>query len=293
MGMEGRRQKTTSLRASLAMVAALGLAAVMLSACKKNQDDTSTDDASLLAEDGTDTSAVETDNELLSSSLISATAGGSLSLAGSSDLGMPGDIGTRNVGDVTKALYFPRGCLDVTTDDRQGVTYTFNDCSGPNGLFKIRGVVRATQTVSPGKLTLDLVATDLRINRATVDWHAIAEITAAGLARSMRWKAELSGTTARGRDFSRTNDKVVTWRAGDRCFTLSGTSEGDIKGRNIRTEIQNYARCQAACPEAGGSISITNVSTGTKVEIRFNGTDRAQFIGPRGDTTPFPLLCSG
>ena len=65
-----------------------------------------------------------------------------------------------------------------------------------------------------------------------------------------------------------------------------------MKGRDIKTEITGYARCGAACPEAGGKISITNVDTGTRVELTFDGTANATYTSPKGSTT-IPLACSG
>ena len=278
--------------AALAITGALVLAAT---SCKKDttgKDPTLADDPALLAEDGTDSATVETDTEVLTSSLVSAAAaGGSLSLA-STDL-MGGQLGAKAVGDGAKAIYFPKGCLEVTGDAAaKTVTYVFNGCAGPNGIFKLTGTLVATYAVSPGKLVLDMVGSDLAVNRAKVDWASHAEITADGASRQMAWKATLSGTTARGKDFSRTNEKVVAWRFGERCFAVSGISEGDVRGRYVRTEIADFKRCQGSCPEAGGRITITNAEAKVKVEILFDGTSRASYTTPRGTTT-FDLACSG
>lgn len=248
------------------------------------------DDLGLLAEDGTDSATAETDAEVITSSLVSATAaGGSLSLA-STDL-TGGNLGTAGVGDGAKAIYFPRGCLAVTSDEAaRSVSYAFTGCSGPNGIFKITGTITATYKLAPGKLVLDLVGTNLLVNRSTVDWAARAEITADGPARTMAWQGTLSGTTARGKEFSRTNRKVVAWRFGGRCFAVSGVSEGNVRGRYLRTEIANFSRCQGSCPEAGGRITITNAEAKLKVEILFDGTTRATYTTPKGSTT-FDLAC--
>ena len=98
-----------------------------------------TDEAQALAEDGTDSAVAETDTEVVTSSLVSATAAsGSLTLASTGELGL-GGVGTAGLGDGAKALYFPRGCLTVTADTAaQTVTYAFAGCAGPNGIFKLR-----------------------------------------------------------------------------------------------------------------------------------------------------------
>jgi hypothetical protein len=276
-------------------VVALNGLLVVASACKKDEDPKlaiDLDDPQLLAEDGTDSAAAEVDAEVVTSSLVSATASsGSLSLASTGELG-GGQIGPAGVGDGAKALYFPRNCLTVASDEvAKTVTYGFGDCTGPNGIFKIRGDIVATYTAEPGKLTLNLVGNDLQVNRSVVDWTATAVITANGADREMHWKGSLSGTTARGKTFSRTNEKVVTWRFGERCFGVSGVSEGKVRDRYLRTEISNFRRCQGACPEAGGRITISNESK-LKVEILFDGTKRATYTSPKGSTT-FELACQG
>lgn len=278
-------------RASSSAVALGGLlvlVATTSSACKKDGNATTTenaDDPRVLAEDGTDATAAEIDAEVVTSSLVSATAsGGSLTLASTSELG-GGGLGAASIGDGAKAVYFPRGCLAVTSDDAaKTVTYAFADCTGPNGVFKIRGTIVATHATAPGKLTLNLVGNDLRVNKSVVDWTATAEISSAGAAREMHWKASLSGTTARGKPFARTNDKIVTSRFGERCFGVSGVSDGKVRDRELRTEITNFRRCQGSCPEAGGKITISDAAN-VKVDITFDGTSRATYTTPKGQTT--------
>lgn len=284
---------TSKLRAVSAVF--LGVLVLGASACTKDEDPKpadSTDDPALLAEDGTDSSVAEIDAELVTSSLISPTqSGGSLTLASTDELGADG-AGTQNIGDGAKALYFPRTCVSVTADQpTRTVTYAFDSCTGPNGIFRINGTIKATYTTSPGLLVLDLVGTHLQVNRAVVDWSAHAEIKANGTEREMTWKGSLSGTTGKGKTFSRTNEKVVTWRFGERCYAVSGVSEGKVRDRYLRTEITGFRRCQGACPEAGGKITISNESK-LKVEITFDGTRRATYSSPKGTTT-FDLACGG
>jgi hypothetical protein len=286
-----RRSPLLRILSTLALASVVVLASA---ACRKDDGVTSPDgdDPASLAEDGTDSTAAETDIEIVTSSLVSATTtGGSLSLASTGELGAS-NLSAQGIGDGAKAIYFPRNCLSVAHDAAtRTVTYDFADCTGPNGIFKIKGVVTATYQNAPDKLVLDIVGTDLRINRAIVDWSATAEITTDGVARSMHWKAALSGTTARGKTFSRTNDKVVTWRLGERCFGVSGVSEGKVRDRALRIEVTDFRRCQGACPEAGGGITISNQAK-VRIEIVFDGSNQATYTGPKGKTT-FPLACQG
>jgi hypothetical protein len=281
--------------ATIAAIALAGLLVLASSACKKDDDAPSPEDQGdpmALAEDGADTNATESDVEVVTSSLVSATAsGGSLTLASTSDLG-GGDLGTAGLGDGAKALYFPRNCLTVTSDlATKTVTYAFADCSGPNGIYKISGTIVAAYAVAPGKLTLNLVGTDLHVNKATVDWTATSEITASGADRSMHWAGSLAGVTAHGKTFSSTNDKTLTWRFGERCFGVSGSSKGKVRDRYLETEVTNYRRCQGACPEAGGKITVSNAA-GVKIELTFDGTSQATFTSAKGTST-VDLACAG
>jgi hypothetical protein len=283
--------------ASLRVLVVLAIAGAVAFGCKKKDPDAArADDPTLLAQDGADTSAVETDTEVLTSSLVSASSSGALTLASASDLG-GGELAPADVGDAVTAFFFPRGCLTVTNDAASHTaTYTFGNeahptCSGPNGLAQIAGVVTVTYDARPDALVLDLVGSDLRFRSATIDYSAHAQISATGADRTMRWRATLSGTTARGRDFSRKNEITVSWKIGERCFGLEGASEGTVKGRTLRTEIESYARCAGSCPEAGGKITITNVTTGTSVEIDFDGSAQASYSASNGARGSFPLLC--
>lgn len=283
---------TRTLRHALA---GLALASVLpLAACKKDDADktpgeVAADDPGAIAEDGNDAHAVETNGMLLTSTLVATTAGSTLSVASAA----PGDLSTADVGDATKALFFPRRCLDVTHDPAtRTVTYVFTGCLGPAGLARVQGKLVATYAAEPGKLTLDLVASSLQLNGATVDFSAHADIVAEGVARTMTWKGQLSGVNARGREISRTTDKKLTWTVGERCLGVSGTSEGRVRGRNLRTVVTDYERCQRACPEAGGRITTTNLDNGKTVELRFDGSDRAIFVGAKGTESTIPLLCT-
>ena len=261
------------------------LATATTAACKKDDgggtqqvvDDN--DDPTLLAEDGTDSSSAETDTEVVTGSLVAAStmdATGALS----------------SIGDGAKAIYLPRGCLVVTSNpDAKTVSYAFDGCRGPNGIFKITGTVNATYAYVPGKLSLDLTGEEgLVVNRASVDYKAHGEITWSGAMRTMVWTAALNGTTARGRVFTRNDSKTLTWSVGERCFSVDGVSDGNVKGRYVKTEIAGFSRCAGACPSAGGRITITNDKEKVKVEVLFDGTSTATYSTPKG-TVSFDLAC--
>ena len=254
---------------------------VSAAGCKKSSNGTPeeliSDDSALRAGDGTDSFSAEADAQIVTTSLISpSAAGGSLAL----------------IGDSAKAIYFPRSCLTVTSDSAtKTVTYVFDSCAGPNGILKLTGTMIPTYEVSPDKLVFNITGTNLIVNQSTVDWSARAEVTASGAARTMVWHGTLSGETARGKAFDRTNDSTLSWRLAERCLALSGVSEGHVRGRYLRTEVTDFKRCQGSCPEAGGRITISNEAK-VKVEIRFDGTSRATYATPKGSVM-FDLACKG
>lgn len=282
-----------------ALVVTIAIAVV---ACKKSKNDPGDpnnptpgeSEDTTLAEDGSDSTLAELDSETLTSTLInSGSTSGSIGLADVSG----GDLQTQTVGDGVKAIYFPRGCVVVTpapTDATSGeVKYDFTNCTGPAGLLNLSGEVHGTYKLQPdiNTVTLDFVGTNLRVNKATIDWTAHAVIVADGANRLMTWHAQLSGTTARGRELTRTNDKKVKWTVGEPCLALEGVSEGHVANRGLRTEITAFRRCRGSCPDAGGKIVVTNTEKQKSIEIDYDGTNQATLIGPNGEKTQFGLLC--
>jgi len=270
------------------------VAASLALGCKRKQDAPDVqdppDDDTAFAQAGSDAAAAETDAQLITSSLVSSSPGGigleSADLAG-------GDLGTREIGAGARAIYFPRGCLQVQNDPgTQTATYTFDHCMGPNGLRSVTGEVKAKYQGTADRLHLELTGTDLSVNGATLDWSSVADVTANGADRTMAWRAQLSGTTAGGRAFTRTNQHTTSWTLGEPCFALEGWSEGQIRAREIRTEISSFRRCRRSCPDAGGTIAITNVTNGKRIELHYDGTNRATFVDPKGNEVTVPLLCA-
>lgn len=302
MGFGTEKQARPLLESVLMRTAIVVALALSLVACKgRGKNDPvgpgpgGNEDDNALAEDGTDSNAAENDSEALTSTLIGGgPATGGIGLASSSELS-GGGVSTGTIGDGAKALYFPKGCLTVTpgagaTPTEGTAKYEFNGCTGPAGLLNIKGVVDVTYKATTNHLTLDLVATDVQVNRAIIDWTAHAEIDAVDAKRTMTWKASLAGTTARGREISRTNEKVIDWTIGEPCVGIDGVSQGNLSGRNVKTEVNDFRRCRGSCPEAGGSIVVTNVDKNVSIEIKYDGTNQATLVTPKGETK-ITLLC--
>jgi hypothetical protein len=300
MGLERSGARRRRTRAMIALGVVLAFAVVGCRQKKVVDQKPNPNDPEEIAfvEDGTDATAAESDAQLLTSSLVSASSTGGVALA-SVDLS-GGDLGTRDIGDGLHAIYLPRPCLTVSNDpETSTATYTFNRCLGPNGLRAVTGVVKAHYLIEPNHLHLDITADDLQVNEATIDWSASADIQSTDSNRTMTWKAQLSGTSAGGRSFRRNNEFTVKWTLGEPCFSLNGFAEGKIRKstedesreREIRTDISDFRRCRRGCPDAGGKITVTNVTKDKKVELLYDGTNQATFITPKGQSVVVPLFC--
>ncbi len=278
---------------SLAKVSiVLVLASAAGVACAPHHTAASDDDATLLAQDGADTSSTESDAETLSMSFIASTSA-RLTLASQGDLA-GGTLRLDDLGDGVKSAYVPAGCVTVTSDtSAHTATYDLKGCSGPHGLLSVTGTVKVSYTSpEPTKLVLDFEASQLKANRATIEWSAHAEITAHLLGkREMSWRAHLDGTTARGRSFTRTNVKTIAWTVGQECVLVNGSSDGNVSGRNLHTDVINYSRCKGECPAAGSEVKITNSDNGRSIDITYDGGRQATFTGPKGGQVQITLAC--
>jgi hypothetical protein len=231
--------------------------AVVLFACAAHHK-AADDDTSALAQDGADTNAAENDAETMTTSLV-APAGTSLGLASAGDLG-GGSLHVNDIGDVVRASYLPAGCATVTNDTvLQVAVYVFNGCTGPYGLVNVSGTVKVRYaTPALNRLVLDFTANDLHVNKATVDWSAHAEIVA-GLRgrRDMTWSAQLSGTTGRGKTLSRRNKRQVSWMVGGECVTVNGSSDGQVGGRGVHTDIIGEGSAPRPAARSGSRTPTT------------------------------------
>lgn len=255
--------------------------AALLGACggsDKTKDTTSSgtvasDDDTSVAEDGADANNADTDTQLLASSLV------------------PSDLATANVDSNIHALFLPRACATSVANGTTGAKYTFSNCLGPNGLLGVSGEVDIDFATTANSLTLSLTYTAVKVNGAELDGTASATVTADGAKRTMTWSGNISGATANGKEFSHSSNSTIAWSLGDKCFALSGSSDGAIAKREIKVEIDDYSRCGRGCPEAGGKITVTNVAKAKTIEVDYDGTAIADFTNANGKTTQIPLLC--
>ena len=239
-----------------------------------------------------DVAGTESDVESLGTSLVSSDGKSvtTASIGGGSSL-QPLD-NTISASNGVGSWFPPAGCVQGTIDTTtKTATYVFNACTGPLGLVELDGTVNLTWADSPGSLTVNYSAQGFKINRATIDsWKATAAVTASGSDRHMVYTAQLSGTTARGRTFTRSNDKTIDWTVGQPCVKVSGQSDGTILGVELRTTIDAFSRCAAECPQAGSEITVENVRTGESIDIKYSGGPEA-VLTINGKTSAIGLAC--
>lgn len=252
----------------------------------------STDGENAAVSGGADSQETEGSVESLSSAFVGGSGSGSGMLASSSDL-VSGDQSPQGLGDTAKAFFQPSGCLVVTDDPAtKTATYVFSGCTGPYGITHVTGTVVVTYSSSgPTQLTLGYSATGLEINAATIDWNATANITANGMARDMVWSGHFTGTTGHGRAIERTNNKEFKWTVGVPCLSVSGTSDGTVTGRELKTTIKSWSQCARSCPEAGSEITIVDVAASQTYDLRYEATD-AVYTGPTGKSITFTPACA-
>jgi hypothetical protein len=232
-----------------------------------------------LVQNGVDTTAVHNDGQVLTTSLLTASA----------------ELQLSALGEAPALLYLPRGCLTVTEDPAtSALTYAFADCSGPYGLMHVTGSVKATYSVTAdGHLVIDESATGLKANGAVFDWTAHVDIMkGAGAKRVMTYQGTLHGTTARGRSFDATSDDQVDWSVGGDCLVTTGTETATVADRAIKNEIQALWRCGRHCPGANSEAKFTDVASNVTIDVKFDGSSNASVSGPNFSAT-VPLDCSG
>lgn len=270
------------MRKLVSAVSRLVAVSALVAACGTGSDD---DAATQRVRDGTDLVSHEGDTELLTAALV-GTSGAQLSLATVIDDG----VGTKDIGDGARAFFFPRGCVVPRHDSvARTVTYTFTDCAGPFGLRRLGGTVTIGYARRDADLDLTIVARALAIGRATVDLDATATVHAEGSTRTATWRSALSGKTARDRTFVRTVERTLVFSAGESCIEASGVSRGDVGGAPLTVTIDRVRRCRAACPEAGGKVTIEGA--GATVELAFDGTTEAS-LTIEGKARTIALACA-
>lgn len=272
---------SVSRLATVTLLAALGV-----TACRQDHTPAPAPSSSL-AEDGTDASDIESTVSALTATTTLATS--------AFDQPLRAALAARLS---TKSFFLPSTCVTSSVDARDAagatVVHEFAGCTGPWGLAKVSGkvTVHFGETTLEGNPALELEVTGegLSFRRGTADYHATAVVSGNGTARTMVYKAQLSGTTSRGKSVARTVDWRETWTVGEQCLTLDGTTDGSVNNRSLRTTVKSYQRCRGECPAAGGNITIDSSKTNESVSIDFDGSATAS-VTTNGAKSTVSLAC--
>jgi hypothetical protein len=187
------------------------------------------------------------------------------------------------------ARFQPAGCATITRSDNV-VTYVLADCTGPHGLVHVTGTLVATFTDAATGVEIDLAASALKVNRATLDVDTTALLTAGAGQQKLVVTTRGHGIGPRGHAFVRTGGYTVTRETATDCLALDGAWQLDA-GLAVRTTtVTGLRRCQDACPAAGGRIVHTGFR-GRTVTIDFDGSNAAGWTSTTGNTGTIDLAC--
>lgn len=188
------------------------------------------------------------------------------------------------------AKLMPASCVTKSVASNVA-TYTMTNCTGPYGLLAVSGTLQATYTVQTTgtnpSLKVDLAATGLKVNGASLDISSSATISGPPTARTATVSSTTKAVTARGNTISHSGS--YTAGSDGSCVTLTGTFSTQSGLLSWSTQIDSYKRCQNMCP-AQGKITFTGVLHTTTVT--FNGSATAA-ITVDGHAGNLGLLCGG
>jgi hypothetical protein len=223
-----------------------------------------------------------------------ATSEGALLVSGVDDSMTTPTAETAAAGAQARAggRFQPAGCATVTRVANV-VTYVLQNCTGPFGLVHVTGTATATFTdAAAGAVQIDLEGTDVKVNRAVIDFHTKGVLTVNGTQRTLVVTTEGKGTGPRGNAFTRTGGYTLTRDTATDCLALDGSWKLDARLAERTTTVSGLSRCANACPAAGGSIVHTGFR-GRTVTVELDGTSAASWSSSTGKSGTIDLACGG
>jgi hypothetical protein len=241
-----------------------------------NTDDTATAYAAALSVD----SAVE------ESGLFAAMAN---KLMGTSTTGMAAAGDAAGITDG----FLPQGCATAQTN-LNVTTYTFNKCTGPYGLLKLDGTITATFTPqSGGMLKIDLASNSFKISTVTVTVAASAVVAPGLTQQNATVTSSSSAVNARGETAVHSGSYTAGWDGS--CLTLDGTFSTTITAgagtAAWTTHVANFRQCSGMCPDANGTVSVTDQKGGS-VTVHYTNGGTAEVTTGSGTTSMILLACN-
>jgi hypothetical protein len=184
--------------------------------------------------------------------------------------------------------FTPASCVTVSSA-RNVVTYVLASCTGPYGLGHVSGTLTATYTPQPGgALKVDLAATGLSVNSATVDVTASALVTDVASKRTVTVTSASRAVAARGGTVTHAGNYTASWDG--TCLSLGGTFTTTVGIASWTTAIADYRHCSGKCPDASGTVTVTGTA-GRTITISYTSGGTALVVSSTGKQGMIRLDC--
>lgn len=276
------------LRHRLLLLSCLGLAACSSETLVDNLADRFSDDEA----------EAEAEDAFASTDLTTLEAAMLMAASDAIALDAEPDAIAAAIADAAGTTWSPSDCV-MAESVGPNVTWTLNDCAGPRGFVTVSGVANLVVTgVAAGTVSVNLTATNLEVNGATMTINSTGDISEQDGTRRLDMTTSGVGTLSGGTIIGRAGTWNATFDA--TCLTLGGQWTTSINDDTFwNTAVTGFNQCGASCP-AGGTITYTGVDNpdaevdlnARNVTITFDGDDTAAWVSTRGAIGNLPLACT-
>ena len=249
-----------------------------LFACAKNGANVDSAESALDSSD-----SVESEGNLMAASVDGADMSALTALTG--------DQVAAHIAANAPARFTPAGCATATATG-SNVKLTLNDCTGPRGLVHVTGELDLTASVSlNGAISVHASATNLMVNRATLDVDSDATYAVNGTTHTLQVQTQGSGVGPLGNDIEHMGQYTITWDPTSQCHSIAGHWSTELSNGTAsatRSNDVNLMRCAAGCPTG---MVTHHFLGGATLTITFDGTAVAQWSTSTGKSGTVNLQC--
>lgn len=184
---------------------------------------------------------------------------------------------------------FDPGCV-VAVANKNVVTYTLTECTGPWGLLNVTGTVVATYAYLPeGKISVALQGTGITVNNSVGDWKATVLRSQASNVRELEVNTDWKGYTADNRPTSRKGNYTSVLDFNAMCLSLDGAWNTKVGLVSWDTVVAGFQVCQGECPKDGGSVTWT--AGARETVLLYDGSDVASWSNNNDKSGTVNLAC--
>jgi hypothetical protein len=256
----------------------IALLATSLVACMRNGDEEVSAESALDSAD-----SVHAEGNLMMANIDGADMTAAAALT-------PEEIAVRIAGNI--GLRWPSSCRTIETNGN-AITITYNDCTGPRGLFHVSGqLVLTVQLKLDGSILVHGSSGDLTVNDAHLVVDVDATYSLSGTNHVLTVSTQGSATGPRGNDLEHVGDYTITWDTLSQCGSLVGSwateatlADGTTASRSTNV---NMMKCAGACPV--GTVMRT-FRNGVSLTVTFDGTAEASWETSTGRSGTVALVC--